>query len=70
MIALELSGVHIGKTVQLTYKFPSWPEKRAYSVVKVKVWSLLHTEVGKVKIKPSEYGAAVWVPFNAEVEFI
>jgi len=72
MIAMELSGVHVGRKLAVTYRFPSWPKSRqdAKKIIPAKQFAgVEHRATGRVSIN-NQYGDNILtVPFDATVEF-
>jgi len=70
MLALELSGIHVGKQISITFRFKSWPKSKPDAKEILKIHSVEHKNNGHVTIKTARYSAIFTYPFDAEVEFL
>lgn len=72
MLAIELSGVHVGRTIRVSYRFPSWPKTQPNTERQVKLSQLEHRENGRVHINGNQYSAQnkFYCNYDAEVTLI
>jgi hypothetical protein len=70
MLAIELSGVHIKRKMQITYRFPSWPVSRPDACKHVYAYTIEHHRNGHVYFKDAADYTIGYVPFDGVVEFI
>lgn len=69
MLAIELSGIHVGSVVEFNYRFPSWSKTTPNTVRRVEIRQLEHKQNGRVHINKDDYAARekFYVPFDSEV---
>jgi hypothetical protein len=67
MKAIELSGIHIGKTILIRWRRPSWPKSREDAAAQLYISVVLHKANGDVVLV---LGSTACYPFDAEIEFL
>jgi hypothetical protein len=70
MIALELSGAHIGSTLRVTYRRQSWKKDVPDAVWTNKLYCVRHDANNRITINYGSYQSRLIVPWNAEVELL
>lgn len=72
MLAIELSGIHIGQMAKITYRFPSWPKGQKDSIRIVRLTQVEHRMNGNVHFNKDQYSPSnkFYTPYSAVVELI
>lgn len=72
MLAIELSGVHVGQMVEVKYRFPSWPKAQHDMVRRITLRQVEHKANGRVHFNKDDYSARekFYVNYDAEVTLL
>lgn len=68
--ALELSGAHIGKAIEVEWRFPSWAKSKPNGKKKVVMQSVEHRRNGNVHFNRESGWDKFYVPFDATVKVL